>query len=199
MSAWDEQVAEHDDGVEITGVTKEEALEALALRDAVQQLRFERSSAAAASLLQVSTDAQMELIDPAPVEQARRLANLRQDLLATPVYSYEALAEVHGDARTSTARTWVSRMRRQRRLFTVRDGVRTLIPALQLTDDGMPRPQLVGLLDVLMSAGVDGWPLWVWLTSPTPLLSGQIPHQVAAEDPARALRAASRFAARSGA
>lgn len=27
------------------------------------------------------------------------------------------------------------------------------------------------MLDVLLQGGVDGWPLWTWLTSPTSLLS----------------------------
>ncbi len=193
---WAEQITEQDDGVQVAGVTKQEILEALKLRDAAYELQFKWSKKAASKLAQVSVDAQVDLIDPAPVEQARRLANLKQELLATPVYSYATLAQVRGDTKVSATRTWVSRMRSRHNLFTVNEGGQTLIPAFQLTDDGRPVEELVGLLDLLLAAGVDGWTLWVWLTSTTPLLSGQVPLEVAMEDPERARQAASRFAAR---
>lgn len=60
-------------------------------------------------------------------------------------------------------------------MFTVPDGVRAIIPAFQLDNAGEPRGDLAPLLAVLLPAGVDGWELWTWLTSPTSLLSGDIP------------------------
>jgi len=50
------------------------------------------------------------------------------------------------------------------------------------------------MLDVLLNGGIDGWPLWTWLTSPTSLLSGQTPEAVAKTAPERAMTAATRFA-----
>jgi len=50
------------------------------------------------------------------------------------------------------------------------------------------------MLDVLLDSGIDGWPLWTWLTSPTSLLSGQTPETVAKTAPNRAAAAATRFA-----
>ena len=81
-------------------------------------------------------------------------------------------------------------------MFTVPDGVRAIIPAFQLDNAGEPRGDLAPLLSVLLPAGVDGWELWTWLTSPTSLLSGDIPEVVAAANVDRALTAPQRFAAR---
>jgi hypothetical protein len=50
------------------------------------------------------------------------------------------------------------------------------------------------VLEALADTGITGWPLWTWLTSPTALLSGEIPEQLARRAPARVLRAAQRFA-----
>ncbi len=72
-------------------------------------------------------------------------------------------------------------------MFTVPDGVRAIIPAFQLDNAGEPRGDLAPLLAVLLPAGVDGWELWTWLTSPTSLLSGDIPDPTRCPvvDPAR--------------
>lgn len=182
--------------VERMHLDKVELLEALELRSAAARLRTERGETLAASMLETASSADFDLIDPVPVERARRQVSLRQRLLATPVYTYETLGEVRGDAKTSTTRTWVGRQRGAHLMFTVNHAGRTLIPAFQLTDEAKPRRELVPLLDDLLGAGVDGWDLWVWLTSPTPLLSGGVPDEVVRDNGARALKAASRFAAR---
>ena len=60
------------------------------------------------------------------------------------------------------------------------------------------RPELFALLRVLATSHIDSGTVWLWLVTPTPLLSGEIPGEVARSEPARALRAAVRFAARGG-
>lgn len=189
-------VIERSHSVEVDGLTRQDALEALALLHAARRLQFELGTSAASGLLRAMSEARLELTPPAAVEQARRLAGRRRALLATPAYSYDTLREVRGDAKVSTTRTWVARMRDQHRLFTLQENGRTVIPALQLTSTGRPRPELTGMLRALLGSGVDGWSLWVWLTSSTPLLSGQTPIEVASTDTGRANRAAARFAAR---
>jgi len=64
----------------------------------------------------------------------------------------------------------------------------------QLDQLGQSRPELQPMLDVLLTNGIDGWPLWTWLTSPTSLLSGQTPESVPRRAPHRAMTAATRFA-----
>lgn len=189
-------VIEHRDGVEVKGVGRQDLLDALALLHAARQLQFELGTTAASGLLRAVSEARLELTPPAAVEQARRLAGRRRALLATPSYSHATLAEVRGDANVSATRTWVSRMRERGLLFTVRDNGRTVIPAFQLTQAGQPRAELAQTLQTLLGAGLDGWSLWVWLTSQTPLLSGRVPADLAVSDPARVHRAASRFVAR---
>lgn len=190
-------IREDDAGVHIEGVTRSEAQQALALLHAAHELQFELGSSAAGGLLRaLLVEAGLDLTPPAPVEQARRLSDVRQALLSTPAYTHDTLGEVRGDERSSTTRTWVSRMRKQGRLFTVRVDGRTIIPAFQLTEEGEPRPQLRSVLTPLLDAGVDGWALWVWLTTPTPLLSGATPADLVEADVERVVRAASRFAAR---
>ncbi len=68
-----------------------------------------------------------------------------------------------------------------------------MVPAFRVTADGEPRPELRLLLEVPRGAGIDGWAAWAWLTSPSSFLAGEVPEQVAASDPGRALRAATRF------
>lgn len=190
-------VREDDAGVHVDGVTGVETQKAFALLHAAQDLQFELGSSAGRGLLRaVLVEAGLELTPPAAVEQARRLSEMRQTLLSTPAYTYETLGEVRGDERGSTTRTWVSRMRKQGRLFTVRLDGRTIIPAFQLGDTGEPRAQLRSVLESLLAAGVDGWALWTWLTNPTPLLSGATPVDLVEGDEDRVARAASRFAAR---
>jgi hypothetical protein len=69
------------------------------------------------------------------------------------------------------------------------------VPAFQITAAGEPRPELRPLLQELLVTGIGGWAAWTWLTAPGSVLSGEVPEQVTATDPARALRAATRFAA----
>lgn len=189
------EVDEHDDHVEVVGATGLEVRLALQLLKAARELQLDSADQARAHMASLIHTAGLELIPPASLEQARRLHQLRAALLATPALDYETLAELRGDSSTNAARTWVTRQRAAHRLFTVTDGGRSVIPAFQLDASGSPRPELAPLLTVLRGHDVDGWQLWTWLVSATPLLSGEIPHEVAATAPARALKAAQRFAA----
>jgi hypothetical protein len=138
----------------------------------------------------------VSLTPPATLAQAQRLATRRDALLATPVLTHETLRKLRGDTRESSTRTWLARRRAARAVFTVAHNGKTLIPAFQLDADGEPRAELQPILSVLAEAGIQGWSVWAWLTGRTSLLSGAIPEQVAGTAPARALRAAQRFAAR---
>jgi hypothetical protein len=70
------------------------------------------------------------------------------------------------------------------------------VPAFQITAAGEPRPELRPLLQELLVTGIGGWAAWTSLTAPSSLLSGEVPEQLAATDPARAPRAATRFCSR---
>ena len=190
------EIIEHDGRVEIEGAGVEQVRAAMRLLDSVQELQWKHLLLTKAELVHVMTRSDLPLTPPASLEQARRLSQLRTDMLTTPAFSYDTLAELRRDARISTTRTAVARWRKQRKVFTVPDGKRTLLPAFQFSDAGEPRADLAAPLKVLLSAGVDGWDLWTWLTKPTPLLSGDIPCEVAAFNPERALKAARAFADR---
>lgn len=111
------------------------------------------------------------------------------------MFTHDTLQQLRGDRQTSSTRTWVARKRDARELFTVTHDGQTIVPAFQFTSDGSLRAELRPLLEALAAGGVDGWQLWTWLTSPSSLLSGGVPHEVAWMQPERALRAGQRFAA----
>ena len=157
-------------------------------------MQADHAAATRADLVQALMVHNVSLTPPATLAQAQRLATRRAALLATPVLTYESLRELRGDARVSSTRTWVTRRRDARELFTVTYNGRTLIPAFQLDDHGEPRAELQPVLSALIDAGVRGWSLWTWLTTPTSFLSGGVPEQVARTAAARVLRAARRFA-----
>jgi hypothetical protein len=188
------EVKSYRGGVHIVGLSPREASDALKLLFAARHLQYEHGVAASKGLLRTVAAAGLDLTPPATVEQARRSADLRRDLLATPTFTYDTLAQQRGDARSSSTRTWVSRARSRKELFTVDVDGRTIIPAFQLTDAGKTRPALAPALSQLLDADVGGWSVWTWLTRPTPLLSGGTPTDLADEAPERVRRAARRFA-----
>ena len=85
----------------------------------------------------------------------------------------------------SATRFAVHKAANERRLLVVPSGEQSIVPAFQLTDDGEPRPELAAVLRPLLTAGMDPWRAWAWLTQPAALLGGQVPEQAAA-DPAEA-------------
>ncbi len=183
------------DGVEIEGLDIEDAKIALKLLGSAKKVQYDFGATAAAQLIRIMSSAGVVLTPPAPVEQARRLADHRRRLLSTPTYTMSTLGELQRKKSASATRTWVSRKRDSKQLFTVAVDGHALIPAFQLNDDGTPRKDLTPILKTLLDGGVDGWSLWTWLTEGTPLLSGGVPEKLATHEPERVARAASRFAA----
>ena len=189
------EIAERSDHVEVRGVSRRRIAEALDLLERVRAVQAEHAAATRDELVHTLMASNVALTPPATVAQAQRLASHRDALLATPLYTHASLRELRGDAKESSTRTWLSRRKAEKKVFTVTHNGRTLIPAFQLDDRGEPRLELQPLLATLQGAGVHGWALWTWLTSPTSLLSGEVPEQLVRTTPKRALRAAERFAA----
>lgn len=137
-----------------------------------------------------------ERLPATSVIQAERNAEHRLRLVASGSYSHEDLRRLRGDELVSSTRTWVSRHRNFRKLFTVTHQGRTVVPAFLLDADLKPRRELWRLLLHLFAAQVPEWQRWTWLTTGTVALGGRSPQTVAREDPDRAVAAAKRFAAR---
>jgi hypothetical protein len=188
-------VLDRSDHVEVRGRSASEVSEALQLLDAARLVQRGRATAAAADLLRAMAGARMAAVPVASLAQAQRLAALKATLLDQGAYNSDQLTVVRHASGASSVRTWLARAREAHKLFAVKEGGRTLVPAFQLTEAGEIRPEISALLGPLLTAGIDGWQLWAWLTSPTSLLSGQAPVDVAVATPDRALRAATRHAA----
>jgi hypothetical protein len=189
------EVAERNGVLEVSGVDRRDLEAALSLLPVVQDLQADDAEHTRERLLRALMHRQIPLTPPASVAQAQRLAAHRDSLLASEVLTHETLQRLRGDRQVSSTRTWVARKRTARELFTVVHDGQTIVPAFQFAEDGMLRPELRPLLEALAGGGVEGWQLWTWLTSPSSLLSGGVPHEVARKQPERALRAAQRFAA----
>lgn len=141
------------------------------------------------------------LFDPVPraaIAQARRRAERRRRLLATGAYDIDALAELRGSS-TTAASTWLARMRDAHRLISVTGpGGRVWVPGLLLDTTSDPAGPLSGTADVLgplLEAGMGSWAIWVWLTTRSSWLDGEVPGELLATMPARAADGARRFAA----
>lgn len=168
--------------------------EFLEMFNVVRTLQAEHVEASREELLRALMGHGVSLTPAATLQQSKRLATHRNALLATPFHTYTSLSEQR-DSSESNTRTWVARRRQAHKLFTVDHDGRTLIPAFQFDEQGELRTELAPLLAALVKGGVRDWSLWTWLTSPTSFLSGEVPEHIATTDPARALRAAQRFAA----
>lgn len=193
------EVEEHADHLEVRGVSRHRVVAALELLEKVNAVQADHAAATRENLVHTLMASNVPLTPPVSLAQAQRLATHRDALLATPVFTHGSLHELRGDARESSTRTWLSRRKDAREVFTVNHNGRTVIPAFQLDEHGEPRAELQPVLAELVDAGVRGWSLWTWLTSPTSLLSGGVPEQLARSAPERVLRAAKRFAAGSAA
>src|SRR6478672_1945977 len=82
-----------------------------------------------------------------------RHARLRQELLASPWFTYESLAAQRG-ASVEATRFAVHKAGNERRLLVVPSGEQSIVPAFQLTADGEPRPELAPVLAPLLAAGM---------------------------------------------
>ena len=56
-----------------------------------------------------------------------------------------------------------------------------MLPGFQFTATGDPRPDLAPVLTPLLSAGMEAWNAWAWLSQPAALLGGLVPHEAAAD------------------
>jgi hypothetical protein len=119
---------------------------------------------------------------PVQLVQLARRARVREQLLASPWFTYETLAEVRG-ASVDATRFAVHKAHGEHRLLLAAADERTLVPAFQLTAGGEVRPELVPVLQALLGARMDPWDAWAWLTAPAALLGGLVPERAAA-DPA---------------
>lgn len=121
---------------------------------------------------------------PVSLVLVARHARLREQLLASLWHTYDTLAELRG-ASVDATRFAVHKAANEHRLLVVPAGERSIVPAFQLTATGEPRPDLAAVLGPLLTAGMDPWRAWAWLTQPAGLLAGEVPERAAA-DPATA-------------
>lgn len=134
---------------------------------------------------------------PVPLLQIARQARVHDELLASPWHTYESLARLRG-ATLERTRFAVHKAAGQHRLLVATGPSGAMVPAFQLDADGAVRPEVVELLEPLLTAGMDVWKAWAWLTRPAALAAGLVPAEaVAGADPADAdvvRRAAQRLA-----
>lgn len=109
-----------------------------------------------------------------------RQARLRAALLETRWFTYETLAEVRG-ASVDATRYSVHKAQQTHRLVVVPVEGSVVVPAFQLTDEGEIRPDVAPLLEPLLSAGMDPWRAWAWLTQPAALTFGRAPEEAVAD------------------
>jgi hypothetical protein len=189
------QIRETADHVEVTGLSEQSVQRAVDLLRAAGQEQVAARSLLYSHVNQAMLDAAIPLVSSATQRQVQRSAALRAELLEKHGYeTYASLAHKRQLSRASSARTWVSRERDKGTIFTVKVGGQTIMPAIQFTPEGQLNKSVADIVRLLLEAGLDGWSLWAWLSSPTGLLSGEVPSDVAETNPARALTAARRFA-----
>ena len=185
-------VVQRSDHVEVVGRSGDDVTTALALLDAARARQAQLGRDVEHHLLAAMAAAGVEALPASRAAAAQRLAAHKDDLLSTGAHTYATLAAARG-AQESATRTWVSR--EKHRLVQIKANGRTLLPALQFDDAGRLRDDLAAMTELLLTAGTKDWQLWSWLASPTSLLSGEAPSDVADHSPARALAAAQRYAA----
>ncbi|CAI9402226.1 hypothetical protein [Nocardioides sp. T2.26MG-1] len=117
---------------------------------------------------------------PVQLVQLARQARLREELLASPWFTYETLAELR-ETSVDATRFAVHKAGGEHRLLVVAADERTLVPGFQLTGRGELRPELGPVIEPLLAARMDPWKAWAWLTQPAGLLGGLVPEQAAAD------------------
>lgn len=195
MTAEPIQVRTVDGHVEVSGVDQATVEAALQLQRSVSEARLGARAGIEALTHQALLASAEPLVSLASQRQVQRVAVVRDRLLHEEGYeTYESLGTLRGTT-ASAARTWVARQRGGDRLFTVEVRGRTCIPSVQLLDGGSLDEHVSALVTTLLDAGLDGWGLWAWLTTPSSRLSGEVPAVVARSDPQRAALAARRHGA----
>jgi hypothetical protein len=117
---------------------------------------------------------------PLALVQLRRQAQVRAELLASPRHTYASLAALRGASENATRFAVHKAAERGGFLLVPHEGG-VLIPAFQLDEAGELRRELGAVLEPLLTAGIDPWQVWAWLTHPAGLLGGQVPHEAARE------------------
>lgn len=132
-----------------------------------------------------------------PEEAACHLTERREALHArlrdAGSYDIEALAALRNETVQETRR-FVAEACDAGELFVVEDGGRSVGPAIVLTSEGQPRPELTAAISVLRAVGEEGWSLWAWLATPSAWLGGAVPAELATHDKNRVTEAARRLA-----
>ena len=189
------EVRETTNHVAVFGLSAEEVQSAIHLYRAVDDSKLHARAVLEEYLNQALLASGTELLSTATQRQVQRTAALRQRLMNDSGYeTYESLAILR-DSQVSSVRTWVARARERGDLFTVMVKGTTLIPKTQLTTDGQLNAPVTTLVRPLIASGLDEWSIWAWLATSTGLLSGEVPVEVVAQEPERAVRAAERYAA----
>ena len=188
------EITEEFGRIEVTGISVARVQEAFRLLGAVDIMRVEARNNLVSTLNKAMLTANMPVVPAATQRQIQRSAALNEELLSLGYETHETLAQKRQTS-PSSARTWVSRLRNKHKLFTVKLDGQTLVPSVQLDDDGNLREDVSALVQPLSAAGLNGWSLWAWLCKPTGLLSGKVPFEVVTTNPKRAQKAADRYAA----
>lgn len=188
------EVTDEAGHVEVTGVSKDRVQQALELLEVVEGMKVSARDNLVTSINQLMLKVNMPVVSEATQRQVQRSAALNEELLGMGYETHESLAQSR-NVPPSSVRTWVSRLRQNHELFTVKLGGKTLIPSVQLTSADELRPEVAALVRPLSEAGLDGWSLWAWLVKPTGLLSDEVAAELAQTDPRRAQKAAERYAA----
>lgn len=180
--------------VEVDGLSEDDVAAAIDLYRAVVQRQVEARANFSAQVNKAFAEQNLDLISGESQKQVLQNVALRERLLKEEGFlTYASLAELRGSTEKA-ARTWVARQRDRKDLFTVEIRGRTLIPKVQVTSAGDVDPSIAELTRPLVTAGLGGWSLWAWLTSPTGRLSGEVPAKMVRTNMARAHRAAQRYA-----
>lgn len=114
---------------------------------------------------------------PLGLVQLRRQAQVRSALLSSATLDYAGLGALRGASENAT-RFAVHKAAERAALLVVPHDGGTLIPAFQFDAVGEVRAELAPVLEPLLSATMDPWQVWSWLTQPAGLLGGDVPEQL---------------------
>lgn len=175
------------------GVTADDVAEAMGLLTIWRDAQVKAEAGFAQSVVTVLMEGAGPILSPTRSAAAERIAQHRVELLGTPTYTHETLAEARG-AKGAAVRAWVARHRRAGDVVVVKQDGRTLLPAFQFTAGGELRPEVARVNRILYEdTEMTGWEKWTWWWASTGLLSGQSPIDVIESAPVRVETAARRF------
>ncbi|MCW2738262.1 hypothetical protein [Nocardioides sp.] len=115
---------------------------------------------------------------PVGLVRLRREGRVRAALLDGGWLGYAEVGRLRGVSENA-ARFALHKAAERRTVLLVQHEGATLVPTFQLDDQGQVRSELLAVLEPLLTAGVDPWRAWIWLTTPAALLGGAVPHEAA--------------------